>query len=137
MTDRPTDKPYSETTEHWQSSHFEPLRLPQELVARIRYRITYQTARSSLRGWCGSYTLTETYLEAHDVVFDTSQHYEGQVVSPSRTYHPKVILWRGSALIIPVTEPGGEASELAGKVDETGETKPATRSQPTEPANGK
>ncbi len=71
------------------------------------------------------------------MVFDTSQYYEGQVVSPSRTYHPKVVLWRGSALIIPITEPGGEASELAGKVDETGETKPATRSQPTEPANGK
>lgn len=130
------EQPFSETTQHWQSSHFEPLKLPRELVARIKYRITYQTARSSLRGWCGSYTLTESSLEAHDVVFDTSQYYEGQVVSPSRTYHPKVILWRGSALVIPISEPLREASELAGKTEGTEETKPTKRNQPTGPGNG-
>ncbi len=106
-----TDMPYSETTLSWEGEHFQPLILPRELTARIRYRLTYQTPRSTLRAWCSSYTLSEHVLEAKDVVFDTSQYFEGQLLTPGRTYHPKVVFWRGSALIVPIT--GSNGGQLA------------------------
>ena len=97
------DRPFSETSLSWEGEHFQPLILPKALTSRITYRLTYQTTRSTLKAWCASYTITEHVLVAHDVVFDTSQYFEGQLLTPGRTYHPKVIFWRGSALIVPIT----------------------------------
>ena len=106
-----TDRPYSETSLSWEGEHFQPLVLPKELTSRIRYRLTYQTPRSTLRAWCASYTLTEHVLEAKDVVFDTSQYFEGQLLTPGRTYHPRVVFWQGSALIVPITK--GDDGQIA------------------------
>ncbi len=110
-----TDRPYSETSLTWEGEHFQPLVLPKELTSRIRYRLSYQTPRSTLKAWCGSYTLTEHVLEAKDVVFDTSQYFEGQLLTPGRTYHPRVVFWRGSALIVPITKgDDGQLAEVTG-----------------------
>src|SRR5512146_3178542 len=106
-----TDMPYRETSLSWEGEHFQPLVLPKELTSRIRYRLTYQTPRSTLKAWCARYTLTEHVLEANDVVSDTSQYFEGQLLTPGRTYHPKVVFWRGSALIVPITK--GDDGQLA------------------------
>ena len=107
------DRPYSETSLSWEGEHFQPLILPKELTSRIRYRITYQTSRSTIKAWCATYSLTEHVLEAQDVVFDTSQYFEGQLLTPGRTYHPKAVFWRGSALIIPITRGQDEQLEKA------------------------
>ena len=129
------DRPFSETSLSWEGEHFQPLILPKALTSRITYRLTYQTTRSTLKAWCASYTITEHVLVAHDVVFDTSQYFEGQLLTPGRTYHPKVVFWRGSALIVPITKgDDGQVAEAESPQSserteaETSTTKPLERS---------